>query len=258
VAFALCPCAHAARAAHVSEPRPLQVIPVVYDLAVTGGGGAVTAATVSTDLDGVAAVGSWTLGTQAGVNALTVTVSEVDTGLVFTATGMPGAPTAITKVVGDTQTTTVGTLVSVAPTVRVADQFGNAVLRTGVTFAVVGGGGAVTGASAVTDAVERAAAGVSTTFTATGLPPVKLGFVVQPSALTAGAAMSPALQVAVQDARGNTVAITTDSITLTITTGAGTSGATLGGTRTRAAVSGVATFAEFISRDGAVPVQGVQ
>jgi alpha-tubulin suppressor-like RCC1 family protein len=243
--------------------EPMPNLRVVF--AVTGGGGVVTAATVSTDLDGVAAVGSWTLGTQTGPNALMATVSEVDTVLVFTAMGTPGAPTAITKVVGDTQTTTVGTLVSVAPMVRVADQHDNAVPRVGVTFAVVSGGGSATGGSVATDTAGRAAvgswrlgaqggahtlsasvdsaAGVSTTFTATALPPAKVAFVVQPSGVVAGAAMSPAVQVAVQDARGNTVAIATDSITLTITTGTGTAGATLGGTLTRAAVNGVATFA---------------
>ena len=237
--------------------------------AVTSGGGTVTGATVETDVNGVAAVGGWTLGTQAGVNKLTATVAEVDTGLVFTATGTQGAPAAITKVAGDSQTATVGTVVSVAPTVRVADQYGNAVPGVGVTFAIVGGGGTATGTSAVTDTAGRAAVGswrlgaqaganaltatvssgvaFAATFaaTATPPPPARVGFVVQPSAATAGAALTPAVQVAIQDALGNTVTSATNNVLLAITTGTDTSGAVLGGTLTQAAVNGVATFANL-------------
>jgi len=75
-------------------------------------------------------------------------------------------------------------------------------------------------------------------------PASKLAFTVQPGTVTAGAAISPAVQVTVQDAQGNTVTSSTASITLAISsgTGTGTSGAVLGGTLTGAAVSGVATF----------------
>ena len=70
----------------------------------------------------------------------------------------------------------------------------------------------------------------------------KLAFVVQPSTLPAGLAITPAVQVAVQDAQGNTLTSSTASVSVSITNGTGSSGAALGGTRTRAAVSGVATF----------------
>jgi hypothetical protein len=43
--------------------------------AVTGGGGSLTGAVVTTDANGIAAVGSWTLGAQGGPNTLTATVS---------------------------------------------------------------------------------------------------------------------------------------------------------------------------------------
>src|SRR5439155_1743797 len=62
----------------------------------------------------------------------------------------------------------------------------------------------------------------------------------QPSNAVAGAANSPATQVAVQDAQGNTVTTATISITLAI--GTNPASGTLAGTKTVAAVNGVATF----------------
>ena len=73
-----------------------------------------------------------------------------------------------------------------------------------------------------------------------GGAPTKLGFVVQPTNAGAGATIAPAVQVAVQDAGGATVAAATNSITLAIGNNPGAG--TLSGTLTVAAVSGVATF----------------
>src|SRR5207248_2626643 len=71
----------------------------------------------------------------------------------------------------------------------------------------------------------------------------KLAFTVQPSNTAAGAAITPAVQVAVQDAQGNTVTTATTSITLAI--GTNPASGTLSGTTTVAAVSGVATFSNL-------------
>ena len=71
--------------------------------------------------------------------------------------------------------------------------------------------------------------------------PAKLAFIVQPSNAVAGAASTPAVQVAVQDAQGNTVTTATTSITLAI--GINPASGTLSGTTTVAAVNGIATFA---------------
>jgi hypothetical protein len=70
----------------------------------------------------------------------------------------------------------------------------------------------------------------------------KLAFAVQPSNVTAGAVITPAVQVAIQNTNGVTVTSSTAAVTIEITPGTGTTGATLGGTVTRAAVSGIATF----------------
>jgi hypothetical protein len=54
--------------------------------AVTGGGGSITGATVMTGPNGVARVGSWVVGTVAGPNTMTATVTGL-TPATFTATG---------------------------------------------------------------------------------------------------------------------------------------------------------------------------
>src|SRR5207248_3208001 len=71
----------------------------------------------------------------------------------------------------------------------------------------------------------------------------KLVFTVQPSNAAAGAAVTPALQVGVQDAQGNTVTTATTSITLAI--GTNPASGILAGTTTVAAVNGVASFANL-------------
>src|SRR5437016_4133019 len=74
-------------------------------------------------------------------------------------------------------------------------------------------------------------------------PAAKLVFTVQPSTAVAGAAITPAVQVTVQDAQGNTVTTATTSITVAI--GTNPASGTLAGTPTVAAVNGVATFANL-------------
>jgi Chitobiase/beta-hexosaminidase C-terminal domain len=70
--------------------------------------------------------------------------------------------------------------------------------------------------------------------------PVKLAFLVQPSNALIQATISPAVQVAVENANGNIVTAGSDSITLSLTNGSG-----LGGTLTAAALNGVATFSNL-------------
>jgi MYXO-CTERM domain-containing protein len=71
----------------------------------------------------------------------------------------------------------------------------------------------------------------------------RLVFVVQPGATQAGSALGPAIRVALQDALGNLATGATDDITLELGNNPGA--ATLSGTRTVAAVNGVATFADL-------------
>ena len=58
--------------------------------AVATGGGSVTSATTATSADGIATVGSWTLGTTSGTNTLTAAVNGIST--TFTATARTQSP----------------------------------------------------------------------------------------------------------------------------------------------------------------------
>jgi len=125
------------------------------------------------------------------------------------------------------------------------------------TFAGVGGVATFPGLS-----IDSAGSGFTLTASAAGLPvatsaaftiipsePTQLFFTVQPTdtvnTVTAGGVITPAVQVRVRDASGQTVTSFTGNVTVTITAGTGTSGATLLGTTTVAAVGGVAGFADL-------------
>ena len=68
----------------------------------------------------------------------------------------------------------------------------------------------------------------------------KLGFIVNPTDVIAGEVITPSVQVAIQDASGNTMTTATDDITIAI--GINIGGSILSGTLTKSAVNGVATF----------------
>jgi hypothetical protein len=70
-----------------SADNPVQGVTV--DFQVTAGGGSVTGATATTDLLGIARVGSWTI--NLGANTMTASVSGIATPATFTATGVTSA-----------------------------------------------------------------------------------------------------------------------------------------------------------------------
>jgi len=71
----------------------------------------------------------------------------------------------------------------------------------------------------------------------------RVAFTQQPTTVNVGATITPAVRVTVQDSSGNAVPSSTATVTLAIGTNPG--GATLGGTTSVAAVSGVATFSNL-------------
>ena len=81
--------------------------------------------------------------------------------------------------------------------------------------------------------------GVSGTFTVNPGAASKLAFGTQPSDTSIGFTVTPAVTVQIQDANGN---LTTSVASVTVAIGTNPSGGTLSGTKTRAAVSGTATF----------------
>src|SRR6185369_10451890 len=84
------------------------------------------------------------------------------------------------------------------------------------------------------------AGATSRSFTINVGAPYRLAFVNQPGATQAGAAISPALQVAVQDSAGNVVS--SDARVVTMAFGFNPGTGTLSGTTAAAAAAGVAAF----------------
>jgi alpha-tubulin suppressor-like RCC1 family protein len=111
--------------------------------------------------------------------------------------------------------------------------------------AVVDSTGLVTGMGGGTATITAVGQGEpgNAVVTVTGAPlgaPTQLAFGVQPSTTTAGAALSPAVDVEVRDANGNLVTGARNTVTLAIANNPG--GATLTGTKTVNANGGVARF----------------
>jgi hypothetical protein len=187
-----------------------------------------------------------------------------DTSSAFTV-----APGPAVRLVFTGQPSTVPAGVAIAPAVIVSaqDTFGNTVA--GFTANVTIGigtnpaGGAVTGTTTKATvagvatfgilAIDKAGTGytlvattnsllsaTSTAFDVTGAPPTRLVFTVQPSNVTAGVAIAPAVVVTAEDSLGATVTSFTGLVTIAI--GTNPAGGTLSGTMSVAAVGGVASF----------------
>lgn len=122
------------------------------NFAVTGGGGSVSPASATTNVDGIAAT-SWTLGPAVGSNTVMASFPGTTVASVtFTATGSATAQGNIIINTGDNQAAMVNTAVPVRPSVLVADAGGAALGGQTVNFTVRSGGGTITGATAVTNA----------------------------------------------------------------------------------------------------------
>lgn len=149
-------------------------------------------------------------------------------------------------------------------TVTARDAFDNPVAGASVVLSASGGGNTLTQPVGPTDAAGVATGSFSSTFaeaktiaasaggvnvaqtaTVTVTPAVngRLVFTIQPATVSAGAAIAPAVKVAVRDDFGNT--FTSFNGNITITLGANPGAATLGGATMKAAVAGEATFTDL-------------
>ncbi|HET9708169.1 MAG TPA: Ig-like domain-containing protein, partial [Gemmatimonadales bacterium] len=151
--------------------------------------------------------------------------------------------------------------------VEVRDAGGNRVTSSGATVSLAIGNNPSSGTLSGTTShaaasglatfsglsINNAGSGYTLIASSTGLTPAtspafdisvgtatKVGFFVQPTTAAGGAAISPAVQVEIQDVGGNRVSGATNSVTLAI--GTNVHAGTLAGTKTVAAVNGVATF----------------
>jgi len=243
---------------------PTSGVTITAALATGSGtlGGPLTASTVNgvatfANLALTGTVGAYTINFSSGA------LTSVTSGAITLSAGAPAG------LVFQVQPSTVASGAAITPAVqvRVVDASGNLVpMATNTVTMGLGGnpvGGVLGGTLSVAAAagvatfstltLDKAGVGYSLAASSSGLSPAtsnafnvtagaasKLAFFVQPTTAVAGAGISPAVQVEVQDAAGNRVTTATTSITITIGTNPGSS--TLGGTSTVAAVAGVATF----------------
>ncbi len=118
----------------------------------------------------------------------------------------------------------------------VATFSGLSINNAGTGYTLVASSGTLTSATSTTFDIKPAPAAT------------QLAFVVQPSNATAGAAISPAVQVEIRDATGIRVATARDAVVLAI--GINPGGGVLAGTSTVNAVNGVATFSGLSINNG--------
>ncbi len=147
------------------------------------------------------------------------------------------------------------TLVSLGETLQLSastvDAGGSAVPGESVTWssdeetvATVSSAGLVTAVANGSATITATVDGISgTTTILVDQVPVQLAFTVEPTTKKARDSIAPAVEVAIQDAAGNTVSDATDAVTVAIGTNPG--GGTLSGTTTVTAVNGIATFADL-------------
>lgn len=238
---------------HFTSSDAQAILPADYTFTTTDAGVHTFSATLKT------------AGTQSltGTDTVTAGLSGSQAGIVVN----PGPPTKLAFTVQPTNAAAGG---PIAPAVQVTlqDAAGNTTTATSqVTIALGSNPGsatlsgtttvnAVAGIATFTNlSLNKVATGYTLIASSTGVTsatsnpfnitagaPAKLAFTVQPSNTVSGAAISPAVQVTIQDAAGNT-ALVTNPVTIAI--GTNPSFGTLSGTATVAAVNGVATFANL-------------
>ena len=238
---------------------------ITVNFVITTGNGVLTDATAVSNSSGVAAVGTWTVGTAAGIQKVSASVASIPAPVVFSATVTHTTPTAIAIHLGNGQSSPAGAPVAVPPSVLVTDQYGNAVDSVPVTFVVATGGGSATGASVISDATGIATmgawtlgsiAGVNTlTVTVAGLSGSPVTFTAMGTygaaasiasragnAQTAivGTAVAIAPAVVVKDAHGNPV----NNFPVTFVVAAG--GGTVTGAVTATNSDGIATMYAWV------------
>lgn len=131
---------------------------VVVVFSVDGGGGSTKLNIVTSNSLGIAQAKNWGLGSKAGVNVMTAYVATGGS-VSFSAVGTPDEPTDIQKLAGDNQSVAARSDVPVKPSVRVVDEYGNAIQGIVVTFAIGLGGGSIAGGEVTTDANGTATVG---------------------------------------------------------------------------------------------------
>lgn len=241
----------------VRDAAGIPVSGVAVTFAVTAGGGSVVGSPATTDANGIATLSSWRLGPVSGLNTVTATATGLPT-VTFNATGTAGTAATVVAHAGNNQVALQGTPVPLAPTVRVTDANGNPVASAVVTFSVLSGGGSVSGANQLTDALGLASAGSWTlgatapntllaTVTGANITGNPVSFTAQ-SATQIGITSAPAgpitlgtnftITVQLRNSAGASVALAGRPLAISIASGGGTlNGTVIGFTDASGAVS---------------------
>ncbi len=205
-----------------SVGNTLSGVPVAF--AVASGGGAIAGGSATTNASGVATAGTWTLGTV-GTNTLAASVSGL-AAVTFTATATPVPLGALTISAGNNQTAIAGGAVTTAPSVLVTNTVGQPVAGVSVTFAVLSGGGSITGASATTTNAGIATAGTWT-----------LGAAPGTNTLSASVAGLPSVTYSATGTASPTLVLSSNAVSLSALTGKSMVAITNGGSGTLSGVS---------------------
>ncbi len=253
--------------------QPVSTTTDPVTIALVGGGGLAGTLTVIPQ-NGIATFSNLTIntaGTGLTLSATSPRLSFANSTSFTISAPSSGTASSPVKLAFLQQPTNALTQATISPAVRVAIEDGNgntlttatnpvALALTGAT--VLGGTLTVTpqngvatfsnltvsnsGAYTLSATSPSLAPATSTSFTintpggTTTLTPTKLAFLRQPSNALTQAAISPAIQVAVEDGNGNAVTTATNPVTLALTNATG-----LGGTLTVTPQNGVATFSNL-------------
>lgn len=250
-----------------AEGNPVGGVTVAWT--VTGGGSLSQPSTV-TGSDGQTGI-RWTLGPAAGPQSAVATVSGLSgSPVTFTATATVGSAGRLVVTQQPSATAVSGVAFAQQPRVQVQDINGNNVGVNGIaiTAELVSGpaGSSLQGNPTVATSgglatfTNLAIVGPAGTYTLnftgadlTGITssavtltigsPAQLAFTTQPTSTTAGVAITPPVQVTIQDAQGQRVSTATNAVTISLSSNPGA--ATLGGTLTVNAINGIATFSNL-------------
>lgn len=139
------------------DGKPIAGIVVAFKV---NGTDAIVNSSIRTDANGLAGVGRWTLGTNAGTHTLTASSADL-TDVVFKVVAAPGPAARIVRLAGNNQVALVGGVLS-RLSVRVTDAFDNPIAGAAVSFKVIGGNGSIDADTATTNAGGIATSGVWT------------------------------------------------------------------------------------------------
>ena len=236
---------------------------VTIAIGTNPGGGTLSGTATVAAVSGIATFSNLSINNTGTGYTLTATSTGLTSKTSSTFNITP-APSKLTYLQQPT-TATAGASVSPAVTVRIEDASGGLTTSTANVTIAIGtnpGGGTLAGTTTVAAvggvatfsnlSIDKVGTGYTLTATSTGLTSktsstfnitvgtaAKLTFLQQPTSATAGVSVSPSVTVRIEDASGN---LTTSTASVTVAIGTNPGGGTLSGTKTVAAVSGVATF----------------